>query len=281
MALFIKTITNMKTKNGLFLWMACLLAVSCGQQTGSSDVTTQELAYSYKDGKIEIELNIEYPNGGNELLKQAVREYISETLGGEYKGSLEEGQGMIDFYGEQIKSSLLKEYEEEKQNLAEENINGFTTKMDLKKDYETDKLVTFIVTQEFYLNGAHGTATSFGMTFRKSDGRRFLPNMMVNVHSDGMYAILKEGLREYFSQMEGKPLDNAALQEYILTDDNIESLPMPQYPPFVTKDGISFIYQQYEISFYAAGMPSFMVGFDKIKPFLSKPALDMLDMTEE
>lgn len=65
----------MKTKNGLILWMACLLAVSCGQQTGSSDVTTQELAYSYKDGKIEIELNIEYPNGSNELLKQAVREY--------------------------------------------------------------------------------------------------------------------------------------------------------------------------------------------------------------
>lgn len=273
----------MKMKKALVFLTACMLAVSCCQKSdiSSGELTTQELTYTYNEGKIEVELKVEYPDGGNEFLKQAVREYISETLGGKYNGSLEEGQGMIDFYGEQIKASLLKEYEEVKQDLEEENINGFLTKMNIKKDYETNKLVTFTVAQEFYLNGAHGSAMCFGMTFRKSDGRRFTPDMMVDIHSDGMYTILKEGIREYFSETDGKPLDDSALQEYIISDNNIESLPMPQFPPFVTKQGLSFIYQQYEISYYAAGMPSFIVGLDKIKPFLTKPALDMLEITEE
>lgn len=267
-------------KKWFVLLSAAILAVSCSQKSGNGDdaFTTRQLSYSYNEGKIEVALNVDYPEGGNEILKQAVREYISETLGGKYGGSLEEGQGMIDFYGEQIKSSLLKEYEEQKQDLAEENINGFLTKMDIKKDYETDRIITFTVAQEFYLNGAHGSALSFGMTFRKSDGRRFTPDMMVDIHSDGMHAVLKEGVREYFSQMEDKALDDDALQEFIISGDPVESLPMPQYTPFVTKEGLSFIYQQYEISFYAAGMPCFIVGLDKMKPYLSATALEMLGM---
>ena len=42
-------------------------------------------------------------------------------------------------------------------------------------------------------------------------------------------------------------------------------------------DGWHFIYNEYEIACYADGMPAFVVPYDKVKPFLCKDALQLLD----
>lgn len=39
--------------------------------------------------------------------------------------------------------------------------------------------------------------------------------------------------------------------------------------------GITFIYQSYEITFYAAGRPTFTIPFSEAKPFLKPQAINL------
>ena len=81
----------------------------------------------------------------------------------------------------------------------------------------------------------------------------------------------------YFGEYSSEPVStDEDLKEYILTDDDVNYLPMPRHAPYITDKGFVFTYQPYEISFYAAGMPEFTVPVDKMKSFLTKTALSML-----
>ena len=240
---------------------------------------TEQLSFSYDKDKVEVGINVEYPKDGNPILVNAIREYISETLGGTYDGDLEEGQQLVDYYG----GYYEKELNDEKQEQIDDNdgndeiINGFYRNYDIKKEYESDQFVTYLVNSDIFLNGAHGVESSYGMTFRKSDGRRFGTDMMRNLYSQDLYAIIKNGLIEYFGQYTDESVTtDEDLKEYILTDDDVNYLPLPKNAPYITKEGFVFTYQPYEISFYAAGMPTFTVPVSKMKPFLSQTALKML-----
>lgn len=240
---------------------------------------TEKLSYSYEEDKVEVSIDVEYPKDGNPILVNAIREYISETMGGTYDGDLEEGQQLVDYYGGFYK----KELNDEKQVQIDENdgndeiINGFYRNYDIKKEYETDHFITYLVNSSVYLNGAHGVESSYGMTFRKSDGRRFGTDMMRNLYSQDIYALIKKGLIDYFGQYSDESVTtDEDLKEYILTDDDVNYLPLPKNVPYITQEGFVFTYQPYEISFYAAGMPTFTVPVGKMKQFLTQTALKML-----
>ena len=53
-------------------------------------------------------------------------------------------------------------------------------------------------------------------------------------------------------------------------------LPMPVTPPLFGKDGIIVTYQQYEIAAYAAGMPSFVIPYNKAKGLLNQTGKALL-----
>ncbi len=268
-----------------------LLAIlSCGQKSNSSSDSDEQagtkqaqelevtpLEYSYDKNKVEVGLDIDYPTG-SALIDKAVAEYISEKLGGTYDGDLANGDSLVNYYGDEILAELKKHLKEDINNgVEDEYINGYYRKMEIKKEYETDLLVTYSYTEDIYLNGAHGMQYFYGQTFRKSDGRRFSTDMMRNLYSDDLYALIKKGLTKYFSSTGGEDITtDEELKEYILTDDNVNYLPLPKSTPYITEDGVVFIYQPYEISFFAAGMPTFTVPVSKMKPFLTQTALTML-----
>ena len=248
-----------------------LLAIlSCGQKSNSSSDSDEQagtkqaqelevtlLEYSYDKNKIEVGLDIDYPTG-SALIDKAVAEYISEKLGGTYDGDLANGDSLVNYYGDEILAELKKHLKEDINNgVEDEYINGYYRKMEIKKEYETDLLVTYSYTEDIYLNGAHGMQYFYGQTFRKSDGRRFDEGMMRQLYSEEMYNLRKEGLREYFNESGDNANTDEELKDCIITDDDVNYLPMPKHTPYVTKKGMVFIYQPYEISDYAAGPPTF------------------------
>lgn len=269
-----------------------LLAIlNCGQKSNlSSDSDEQAgtkqaqelevtpLEYSYDKNKVEVGLDIDYPTG-SALIDKAVAEYISEKLGGTYDGDLANGDSLVSYYGDEILAELKKHLKEDINNgVEDEYINGYYRKMEIKKEYETDLLVTYSYTEDIYLNGAHGMQYFYGQTFRKSDGRRFDEGMMRELYSEEMYKLRKEGLREYFNESGDNADTDEELKEYVITDDDVNYLPMPRHTPYVTKKGMVFIYQPYEISYYAAGAPSFTIPLKKMKPFLTQTAKELLEM---
>jgi hypothetical protein len=230
--------------------LVCTLFVSLFLITDCTKVSNRPFATNLiKYNKVEkvakCNFIVDYPIKGNEALLQSAREWISEQFGGTYKGSYLQGDSLLLYYGKAA--------------------------MDTLNAYETNKFVTYEATSYSYLGGAHGGATLEGVTFRKSDGRKFGWEMFTRESRFTiLQGLIKDGLKQYF-----KVKTDEELKANFLNPDNIYMIPLPQALPYFTKEGVKFVYAQYEIASYAAGMPSFTVPYDKIKPLLTAPAVDL------
>lgn len=242
-------------------------------------LTTKKIAKSLKNDAGEFDLTIDFPEGGNATLVNAIREYISESLGstygggedeslqGSYSGDLADGEKMATYYFDLKVKEFTGMYNDMKQDGMPE-VPELASNIKITKDYETDKVVTFLYNSYENGGGAHGGAVGSGMTFRKSDGRRIDWDLFTTVK---MQSIIRNGLKEYF---EVKTDDELA---GCLTLNDSFILPMPVTPPLFGKEGIIVTYQQYEIASYAAGMPSFVIPYKKAKDMMNNTGKKLIE----
>jgi len=249
------------------------------EKSQTDKLTTKKIAKSLKNDAGEFDLAIDFPEGGNATLVNAIREYISESLGstygggeedtkqGSYSGDLADGDKMADYYFDLKVKEFQAMYNEMKQDGMPE-IPELASSTKITKDYETDRVVTYLFNSYENGGGAHGGAVGSGMTFRKSDGRRVAWDMF---SSGKMQTVLRDGLKEYFEVKTDEELaSNLTLTETYL-------LPMPVTPPIFGKDGIIVTYQQYEIAPYAAGMPSFVIPYNKAKAMMNNTGKQLIN----
>ena len=260
-------------------------------QNDSASVTVNEQEDVQKDGKLtykqveqskkdksgEYKIIVDFPTSGNPILVNAIREYISESLGisyagemennmqGSYSGDLGDGQKMIDYYFDLKYKEFKKAHD-----LMAENMTGdvptFASETEIHFLYETDKFVTYEMKKYEDMGGAHGGTFISGMTFRKSDGRR----VEWDLFTKSMQDVIKKGLKKYFEVNTDEELENS------LSLENTYMLPLPATPPVFTKEGVLFTYQQYEIAAYAAGLPSFIVPYDEAKSLMNTTGKNLL-----
>lgn len=258
--------------------MAAAMIAACGtgkdaNRTADTALTTDSVKYENKSKKAEVTITADYPTDGNPLLVNAVREYISENLGGEYTGSLAEKDSLADFYGKK----MTAEMEETASEFDADAIPPMVQNETFKLNHETERYVTYTMSNYTYMGGAHGMSVFTGTTFRKSDGRKFGMDMLRNTGSDNFHMLIKEGVKEYFSQGEGTAMTDQALKDCLLTDHDVNFLPLPASAPYLTEKGVVFIYQQYEIAPYAAGMPTFIIPYSKMTPYLTVTAQRLVE----
>ena len=260
-------------------------------QNDSASVTVNEQEDAQKDGKLtykqveqskkdksgEYKIIVDFPTSGNPILVNAIREYISESLGisyagemennmqGSYSGDLGDGQKMIDYYFDLKYKEFKKAHD-----LMAENMTGdvptFASETEIHFLYETDQFVTYEMKKYEDMGGAHGGTFISGMTFRKSDGRR----VEWDLFTKSMQDVIKKGLKKYFEVNTDEELENS------LSLENTYMLPLPATPPVFTKEGVLFTYQQYEIAAYAAGLPSFIVPYDEAKSLMNTTGNNLL-----
>lgn len=249
------------------------------EKSQTDKLTTKKIAKSLKNDAGEFDLTIDFPEGGNATLVNAIREYISESLGstygggeedtkqGSYSGDLADGDKMADYYFDLKVKEFQAMYNEMKQDGMPE-IPELASSTKITKDYETERVVTYLFNSYENGGGAHGGAVGSGMTFRKSDGRRVGWDLF---SSGKMQTVLRDGLKEYFEVKTDEELaSNLTLTETYL-------LPMPVTPPIFGKDGIIVTYQQYEIAPYAAGMPSFVIPYNKAKAMMNNTGKQLIN----
>jgi len=248
-------------------------------QTPANELTTKKIAKSQKNQTGTYDLTIDFPVSGNATLVNAIREYISESLGGtygggeedslqgSYSGDIADGEKMANYYFD----LKLKEFADMHKSMKAEGmpeIPELASSTKITKDYETERVVTYLFNSYENGGGAHGGAVGSGMTFRKSDGRRVGWDMF---SSGKMQTVLRDGLKEYFEVKTDEELaSNLTLTETYL-------LPMPVTPPIFGKDGIIVTYQQYEIAPYAAGMPSFVIPYNKAKAMMNNTGKQLIN----
>lgn len=134
------------------------------------------------------------------------------------------------------------------------------------------RYVTMLYNSYIFTGGAHGGAASIGRTFAASDGNMLGMDMFRPGTTDKVLELVKKGLMEqYFEVKTEKEFNDMLLV-------NNGTLSFPANPPYFEEKGVCFLYQQYEIAPYAAGMPQCLIPFETLRPYFTEATLDLLDM---
>lgn len=297
----------------LYMMMAALLT-ACGHRASqqhtenaeqadsvaTADVAvfaTDSIALNREDSMAIVKVCIDWPVSGDSALVSSIRQYISEELA---FNPTQEGKPKVILYTDgqkAVSETLNKHYKSLRKDwleMAAEGMRDMTFEFALHTYVleNSDRYITYISHQEGYTGGAHGYALSAGQTFRKSDGLRIgyqteynrqaetfevkNQTLFKNPQSPQLLALIKEGVRSYFRENGEEALDDEQLKDLLIGVEDINRIPLPSGAPYFTKKGLAFVYQQYEIAPYAAGLVNFDISYDKIRPFLTDKALELL-----
>lgn len=268
---------------------------------------TDSFGMSKSDEKAEVSVEVDWPVEGDSALVLAVRKYICDDL--KVKLSTD-GKSVVKKAFKSYYSATVGQWEElymsnddddsedadAGDDEDDEPVKGppFSNAISFKKVADTDKYVSFIVETYGYYGGAHGMSSRAGVTFSKATAKTIGYVQQYNdktntfsirkqtlfnekVKSKDFNALLKSGLKEYFAEVTGngkKRLSDSELAE-MLMGEKVSNLPLPGNPPHFTKDGLEFIYQQYEIAAYCYGMPTFTIPYESIMPFLTPEGVEL------
>ena len=274
-------------KKILTIMMGLLVVLSCDQKSKSSSIDDDEdeveelklktYTFSGKDGMAHVDISVEYPVKGEDELVDAIRQHIAQHVVLESdEVELSDGQGVIDYYGNNLMTemrSLAAEYEDD--DYVDEVYHNWS----FSKIYETDEYVTFVGETDLYEGGVHGIEYQAGVTFFQN-GQVFDYSMLRNTDSEAFQKLMRDGLCIYFKS-DGEAISEEQLAEELINVEDVYNIPMPSAEPYITEDGVKFIYQPYEISYYGAGKPEFSIKLEKMKPYLTRKAQELLEGDEE
>lgn len=248
-----------------------------------------------QEGKIvQCAISVDYPTEPNELSK-SIRAILNEELANlylgsmngdeiekqeSYKGDLANGNLVIEKYCKDNFAYLKSQMKDLKEADPRANAN-MSYDIRLNKEAETDSYVTYHCLSYAYLAGAHGSTFERSFNIVKATGKK-LSQVVDTARVKDLQPILRKGVLSYLNQQSGdenqteneEQITDAQLNDYLFIENGI--IPLPSSSPYLAKDGVHFIYQQYEIGPYVMGLVSFTVPLEKIKPYLTGEALKLL-----
>ena len=293
----------------IYIMMAALLT-ACGHRASNGASTdgdslavttsfqTDSIGIEREDSMASVKVSVQWPTSGNDSLVSAIRRYVCEEL---QISLIQEEQPEFHYYDdgkEAVQALVDTAYNDLTSSWNESKGEGIPTDMTyscyvrISKLEETEQYITYVSNHEGFMGGAHGYASSSCQTFRKRDGLRIgyqtkfnreteqfekkNQNLFKDPQSAKLAQLIKEGVRSYFQECEQDVATDEQLKDMLLNVDDVNNIPLPSSAPYFTKDGLSFVYQQYEIAPYAAGMINFNIPYDKVLPYLTKDAAELI-----
>lgn len=247
-------------------------------------------AYKYyrSSEDAEIELKADFPTGES-IVADSIRQYIHEIFGGQYRCSYENAQDILNYYGDKEFRDYEKEHQETVENIERNNddeneetftVSAYKSWTYFKVDCIEDRFVTYKVESYFWTGGIHELGGEYGATFNRINGKRVNYSYFTNLESRPFKRIIKEGLKRYFQNNDWAASDDEELAECLLNVEDVNNIPLPSAEPYFTPKGVCFKYCSYEIASYAAGFPSFVLPYDKARPYMTEEAFDLIGDTE-
>ena len=242
-----------------------------GQQVAAAEPETGDtVTFSFAGADVTSNIVAVMPD---KRVRRAVSEWMEECLGITYgnrfdgdKGNLEE---VVAYYGNAYVDKLNAISSEKALDEAE---LSYSVEMD--KIYETDKVVTYALTIDIDLGGAHPLTKEMGATFSKADGRRLTWDMVSQKGMADLKSVVRKMLKDYFNAST-----DAELMGCVKGVESAAAIPLPKMPPYMTEGGFVVMYQQYEIAAYAAGMPGDTIPFKVMNPYLTDETRKLTENT--
>jgi hypothetical protein len=238
-------------------------------QQEATEFRTDSFKFASQSRQGRCEIFLDYPVQDGTPAAIAVKDYIKATLF-DNSASLapDEPEAITKAYCEQTLERLGKTLDQmgikhvDEESMPEEGI-------EIRMVYQSRQVVTYEIYRYSYLtNGPHGEYAEYGVSFRRSDGKRMGSDIIQ--HTDEAFnTMIREGLRQYFDITSDQQL-----QEICTVD--IKEPPMPTFPPYFVGNGIRFHYSIYDVCEFDDGDPSFTIPYERIAPYLSEEAAHLL-----
>lgn len=281
---------------GLVIIALCSACDKTCEQGLKTETVTMADSAKYANLTMKVELPM-----GSDAVSQAIRQQLITILGerlthvtsfeGEqfyapFTGNTNNAEEMMGYYCKNTMSLLDSlatsdandriRYIMEDEELSEEEkanriaeIPGWEYEYRLELVADTTNYIVFLSQDYLYMGGAHGGVGGDGdLTFDKETGKLVKEFLNPACVAD-IQPLLIEGLLSYFA-VEDEQITEDELFDILQIEGR--QIPLPSFAPYPTKDGLVFVYQQYEIASYAVGMPSFTVAYDKLLPYLTPEA---------
>jgi hypothetical protein len=177
--------------------------------------------------------------------------------GYEYKGSLNDGNSVINSYGKAKFDELDREWKEN----AYEGAPAYIETIEFTKDFENEYCVS-LCAHSYYFHGGVSNSFCDAATFRKVDGK-FI-SIIKSADDTGLQRLIVSALKSKIGE------------DYENLNDSFKSSPCPGLAHLVNK-GVQFDYQHYEIGPGYFGQVSITIPYDKIKPYMTEEAKNVLE----
>ena len=239
---------------------------------------TDSIDIELTDTMADVHVSVDWPVEGNDTLLQGIRQYILKQLGIKKCTDI---KAEIKKVAKTQYHELKTQWQEDRECRGEDMGMIYSSYQRISVDEESDTYVTYSYCTEGFTGGAHGYATATGITISKATGKEIgyeseynantmtfsikHQNLFRSTKSAGLYKLIKEGVKDYFSDLEDHRISDEELADVLQNVPDVNHIPVPQFPPTFTKNGLVFLYQQYEIGPYAVGMPNFSCRVRKVE----------------
>lgn len=197
-----------------------------------------------------------------DLVYEPVYSWIADALGTKASQEKVSIDKLIAIVGAERIDSIKASIDAYKRD-GYEDIMPYTYTWRISPLYFTDQYVTYTDSTYTYEGGAHGLSGFKAATFTLADGKEWGYDMFEkNKLSDLRSMVLSALAKQYFKAESDSAMEQSLLQP-------LANVTLPSCPPYVTKDGIAFTYQQYEIAPYSEGMPSCVLSIFDVHNFLN------------
>ena len=279
----------MKHCKALLIIVLAVALSACGRLSffnGQKELALDSIGAEINDSTVFVGLHIFYPTDGPAELVKSVRQYIALELRAD-TALFADGQALIDGAARQEferlkaqRSEVMADFELDETDEFDYH-PSYEPTFDITKLAETDNYLTLNTMSYEFLGGAHGSTFVSGATFSKLTGKQKGWDLLTDTESAAFRQLILRGIRSYFEDGTEEPLSDEDFEGMLQLEHGLAEIPLPQAPPYLMPDGVAFVYQQYEIACYAAGLPSFTISYDDIRPFLSPEAIELIATPQE
>ena len=206
------------------------------------------------NSKVLVEYNFSYPKTGIQELKDSINTWICMLYGDSTLQYLND----IPSYVSKIAKSKLKymtddaKMEYEDRLLSDWHVNR-EENCNIGVLYEDSDYITMQDESYEYYGGAHGMYGTEAVTFSKKDGHRLGWELLKDMPEKEILKEIRKQLPEYLG------ISPSELDEHLL----VTEIELPATPPYLTKEGVTLIYQLYEITPYCDGTPIIIIKRQK------------------
>ncbi len=264
------------------------------QQMNICELPIDSISYSNNTEKtgLKCKITVDYPKS-DDSLSLGIKTFIINELAALYlplensedevetskypiySGNIDNGKQIVDYYGNGTMRYMSGIQEEMKKSYdANQQMPPITQEIRIKLKDITPTYITYSITDEYYLGGAHRSYTSYLKNISK---KSFKPanNLVDSTKLVALQPILRKQILQCLKTSGIESVTDKTMENYLILPDD-GNVPLPAHAPWLQNDSLCFEYQPYEIASYAVGAIRFKIALKNLKPYLTKEAHDLM-----